>query len=249
MKLLQREIENNAAAFATAWPTQQAQAKAGLATEDPLFLTSYLRLASFQAWRSERLEATMPQGALEFFVEAHNDAVMSHLFSRQGIFRPALQSLRSCIENVYQALYYQDHPVELQLWVSGSHRIDRVQLEAYFELHPLIGGMDQSVTGLPALSKQYSMLNKAVHGSAKGFRMTTNATALQFFSNDPIRVKKWHSNETDVIQACNLLLLCMNREALTGTAFSNLRRTVSLAMSDAQRIAVKKHLKVVLPRP
>lgn len=249
MRILQKEIANNAAVFAQAWPVQQSQVTNALTSETEIFESSYARLASFQAWRSEMLESSMSGAAVEFFVEAHNDAIMSHLFSRQGMFRAALQSLRSCIENVYQSIYYSDHPVELQLWSAGSHRMDRVQLEAYLGIHPLIKGVDSVVTGLPLLSRQYSILNNAVHGSAKGFRMTAGSSSLQFFSDDPIRVRKWYSNETDIIQGGNLLLLCLHRDVLSGTALPNLRSTISLAMSDSQRKAVKKHLKIALPNP
>jgi hypothetical protein len=244
---LAEEVKANSLAFASAWPVQQNKTTIALNCEEATFLRSYQRLVSFQAWRSELLESIVTNEALEFFVEAHNDAVLSHILSRQGVFRPALQTLRSCIENVLQSIYYVEHPVELLLWAKGKHRLSRVELEAYLVQHPALDGLDPSVTGLQLLSRQYGILNQAVHASARGFRMTQGTGELSFFSENPVRVRQWESNQRDVVQGCNLLLMCLHRERLTGNALPNIRKAVSLAMNPPQRAAVKKHLRITLP--
>jgi hypothetical protein len=248
LKQLVNEVAANAAAFETAWPDQQATTTAALNSQSTLFAQSYERLVSFQAWRTELLEGGIGSAAsVAFFIEAHNDAVLSHILSRQGIFRPALQSLRSCIENVMQSIYYAEHPVELVLWESGKFRMDRIELTKYLEDHPVLEGIPEEARGLSLLSKQYKTLNHAVHGSARGFRMTQDSGSLHFFSSDTVRVKQWATNLAEVVQGCNLLLLSLHRERLGGNALPNLRKSVSLAMTVAQRSQVKKHLKITLP--
>ena len=61
------------------------------------------------------LEPRMTADSLAFFLEAQNDALVSHVFGNLGSWRSALKALRSCIENVAFCLYYKDHPVELHL--------------------------------------------------------------------------------------------------------------------------------------
>src|SRR5204862_7086402 len=132
------------------------------------FLSSYSRIASMNAWRSDMLETIVSASSLEFFAEALNDVLISHVFARFGSWRSALMSLRSCIENTCYCLYYKDHPVELRLWESGKHRPPFAEIHGYLASHPDIEPLGSSpVTGLANLKSEYGTLSRAVHASAK----------------------------------------------------------------------------------
>ena len=120
MSLLLKETETNFKNFDTAWRADMARVATELAKKDTIFLTSYRRIVSLQAWRTF-LELRISADSLAFFLEAQNDALTSHVFASLGSWRSALKALRSCIENVAFCLYYKDHPVEFRLW-TGSIR-------------------------------------------------------------------------------------------------------------------------------
>src|SRR5215213_4616852 len=122
MSLIRLEIEANFERFTQSWKSDLPRVMASLDTHSATFLESYSRLVSMNAWRSNILEDRISTGSLEFFAEALNDALVSHVFARIGSWRSALISLRSCIENTCYCLFYKDHPVELRLWEGGTHR-------------------------------------------------------------------------------------------------------------------------------
>lgn len=115
---LREEIEANYRRFESDWKQSLSNSIAitGELELDPTFLESYYRLTTLQAWRAGLLEALLPKESYYFYLEAQNDALVSHIQARSGSWRSALKSLRSVIENVLFALYYMDHPVELSLW-------------------------------------------------------------------------------------------------------------------------------------
>jgi hypothetical protein len=188
--------------------------------------------------------------ALGFFFEAQNDAIVSHVFARQGYWRSALKSLRSCIETVMQCLFYMDHPVELELWQAGDHRLGRAVLQQYLESHPRVRGVKpDKLTGLAILSKEYETLSRAVHASAKGFRMTADADAVQLCSDDRASLGKWLTRERSVLLGVNLLLVVMFRQELEAGRVPNLREVISLAIPQAYHAEVKSALRVTLTAP
>lgn len=210
-----------------------------------VFFESYRRVVSLQAWRSELLEAHLSEGVFEFFLEAQNDALTSHIVAQSGMWRGALQALRSCIENTLQAIYYKDHPIELRLW--HEQRLTFRQLEAYFVGHPDKPG-DSNVAAVGQLSAEYATLSRAVHASAQSFRMAAG-DHVRFFIADPASVGAWRTREVRTLSAINLVLLWVFREHLTGTQLPNLRRTIGHVLSPAQRAAVRKAHNITIPTP
>src|SRR5262249_46734910 len=123
MKELLRETEQNFETFSKSFVAKAEAAAQTLEAQRKKYLDSYRRIVTLNAWRTELLEKTISPESLAFFLESQNDALTSHVFSRFGSWRSALKSLRSCIENVLFCLFYKDHPIELQLWHKGRHRL------------------------------------------------------------------------------------------------------------------------------
>ena len=169
MQYLLPRIDKNAASFAGRFPVEIAEACAsGLGNSDG-FRASYRRVVSLQAWRDRYFDRCHSNAVSSMFLEAQNDALMSIVLAHMSVWRPALQSLRSCLENVLSTCYYGDHPIELALWEDGEHRITFSQLADYFARHPRITtqpGLPQVVTHIKS---EYAVLSKAVHASARSF--------------------------------------------------------------------------------
>jgi hypothetical protein len=243
---LTKEFRTNYAAFAARWKQTQTTVAASLLEYQPdPFFESYKRIVSLQAWRSELLEHELSGDALPFFLEAQNDALISHVLAHSGMWRPALQALRSCIENTLLALYYKDHPVELRLW--EQQRLAFAQLHAYFSNHPDKPSA-ATVTGLERIAAEYATLSRAVHASARSFRMAAGDN-VRLFVGDQASLGAWKTREVYTISSLNIVLLWMFRDHLTGTRVTNLRRVVAFTLSASQRAEVKQHLRIVLPAP
>ena len=71
---------------------------------------SYARIAAVNAVKVDIIDQYFSPEAAQFFFEAHNDAVLSHVNASIGCWRPALQALRSFMENTFSAIYYAEHP-------------------------------------------------------------------------------------------------------------------------------------------
>jgi hypothetical protein len=216
-----------------------------LSADRDRFLESYRHVASLQAWRATLLQELLSTETLAFFLEAQNDALLSHVMARMGIWRPALQSLRSCIENTLMTLYYMDHPVELMLWAEGRHRLGFAEVHTYLQRHPLLDSVAESLSGLPVLQAEYATLSRAVHGSAVSFRMA-DTNGPQLWSSDRAKLGSWQTRERQVIVAINLLLLSMFREKLQGTSRPALRDASGAIMSKTRRAQIKSALKISL---
>jgi hypothetical protein len=181
-----------------------------------------------------------------FFFEGQNDFLISHCLARCGSFRQALKALRSAIDNIYSALYYNDHPVELKKWELGRHKLGFTELQSYFESHPSVIGKNIALTGLDPIKAEYSTLSKAVHGSAKAFRMTQNLTEVRLWGDDMASVSKWATRERAVIVNLNLLLAHLFREKLQGAGYRNLREVVGLVIPKHQHAELKTSLGISL---
>lgn len=245
-KLLLGEIENNFEAFDAQWPTDLTNAITGLAPTKKYFAASFVRISTIQAWRTSVLTEIMDDDSLAFFFEAQNDLLVSHCLARCGSFRQALKALRSAIENVYFSLYYKDHLVELAKWNLGCHKLGFTDLHKYFEGHPSILGKNAKLTGLDVLKSEYATLSKAVHGSAKSFRMTKDLIDIRLWANDAPSVGKWAAREKSVITALNKLLLYTFAKELLGTKNRALRETVGLIMPESTRTSLKTELNINL---
>lgn len=210
------------------------------------FSDSYSRLVSLQAWRSELLCNIISNDAEEFFQEAHNDALMSHALARQGAWRVALMSLRSLIENTVFGLYYCEHPVELQQWLTGDHRLGFSETITYLLRHPKLRDVDPAITGIEVLKSEYATLSKAVHGSAKTFRMSREGIVSGLNLNSPADLGSWLAREKMTISSINLILVCFFAERISGAALPNLRKSISLAINSNKHASIKTALQVTL---
>ncbi|HET6844417.1 MAG TPA: hypothetical protein VFK06_22450 [Candidatus Angelobacter sp.] len=247
MSLLLNETEANFKAFDGDWRNDMAQVATELAKDSAVYLASYRRLASLQAWRAF-LETRMPEGSLAFFLEAQNDALTSHVFANLGSWRSALKALRSCIDNVLFCVYYKDHPVELELWHSGNHKPTFSELFTYLDNHPARIAA-ATLDACPTLRNEYATLSKAVHASAKSFRMTNNIKETLLWSAAPEQKGKWRCREQVVIASINLLLLALFRNELSGASAAGLRDAIGLALPPSMLPEVKTHMNVVVRKP
>lgn len=247
MTLLLNETEANFRAFDKDWRADMAAVSAVLAKETAIYLASYRRIASLQAWRSF-LEPRISVGSLAFFLEAQNDALTSHVFANLGSWRSSLKALRGCIDNILFCLYYKDHPIELRLWHEGKHRLTFAEHFTYLDNHPdrvLVSQID----AMPVLRAEYSTLSKAVHASAKSFRMTEDIKETLLWSDAKESRGKWQTREQVVISNINLCLLALFRHDLEGAASPALRDAIGLAVPVARLGDIKTHMKVVIRKP
>ena len=233
------EVDENRLSFANSWLAQLNSNVACLADNTKL-VESYRRITSLQALKSAVIEPHYAVDAAGFFAEAQNDALTSHVLASFGAWRPALQALRSCIENALSALYYNDHPIELRLWSSLSFRVGFSDLHSYFCKHPDVSDAGLELSGLDTLKAEYGTLSKAVHASAPSFRMTDPAAKLLLWSDDPARVNMWSTRERKVIEGVCLLTTVLNQARLAGAAQPNVRAALGFAISAARIVQLKR---------
>jgi hypothetical protein len=247
MSLLLNETEANFKAFNDDWRAEMTAVSSELAKGDAIYLASYRRIVSLQAWRSF-LETRISSGSLAFFLEAQNDALTSHVFANLGSWRSALKALRGCIDNVLFCIYYKDHPVELRLWHEGKHKLSFADHFAYLENHP-----DRiqapEVDAVPTLRAEYATLSMAVHASAKSFRMTKDVKETLLWS-DAIELRgMWQTREQIVLSNINLCLLAIYRHELEAAVSPLLRDAIGLSIPYSKFSAIKTHMKVIIPKP
>jgi len=241
------DIENSFPAFTKSWKDGLTSCTTVLDGQAPKFMESYRRLVTLNAWRETVVEQEMAEEAFLFFVEAQNDALVSHVFARMGAWRSALKSLRSCIENVMYGLYYRDHSIELRRWQSGDHRLPFKDLFEYFESHPDLEGAS-TCSGLAQIRQEYRTLSRAVHASARSFRMTKKGMPA-FWQPDAGSLGAWSVREREVLIGLNLLLLAFFRRRLQGSALSGLRQAIALLLPEDLCANVKAVLGVNLKKP
>jgi hypothetical protein len=245
VKILRKEVASNFERFSASWTAEMLRTQSELDKRRPIYSESYARLTSLQAWRTF-LQEKMDEDSLGFFLEAQNDALISHVLARLGSWRQALKSLRSCLENVLFCLYYKDHPIELELWHQGKHRMTFSGLCDYFDHHPKLLDLSPNNTGLPVLKTEYSTLSRAVHASAKGFRMTSEVGSTLLWSSKASSVGAWATRESTLLSALNLLLMSLFRTDLRGTYQQNLRKAISLTINSTKHPSLKKDLNITL---
>lgn len=218
-----------------------------LGSKSDKFKLSYRRLVSLNAWRSELIESTVRPDVEQFFREAHNDALMSHCLARQGAWRVALMSLRSCIENTLFGLYYIDHPIELRKWDVGQHKLGFTEAIDYLSKHPDFSSFEESDVGVDVLRQEYATLSKAVHGSAHSFRMTKSGEAVGLNVSSFPELGSWESREKKVLYGINLVLLVFFRPMLQGASNVPLRKAISLVINNVtKQAAIKAKFDVAL---
>ena len=245
MKYLIPEIDNNAASFADRLPTEITQAcAAGLADTDG-FRASYRRMVSLQAWRDRVFERDYSSSVSSLFLEAQNDGLLSIVLAHLAMWRPALQSLRSCLENVLNTCYYADHPIELMLWEEGKHRLSFSELVTYFARHPRTENQNGLLDAMVCIRSEYAVLSKAVHASARSFHMTKDGT-VRITQSDVVEYNRWSTRHRRALLWVNMLLLDLHSEILRGPQNIDLRKSISLAIPDKYHSDVRKETKVHL---
>ena len=245
MNYLLKDVDSNSDRFSQTLSDEISQAlAAGLANLEG-FRASYRRVVSLQAWRVRVFDSQASDGVKALFLEAQNDALLSVVLAHMAMWRPALQSLRSCIESVLNACYYADHPVELQLWEAGRHRNDFSELLGYFSKHPTF----LSLTGLPDvlahIQREYSTLSRAVHASSISFHMTVGGN-ITITNSDGIKYRQWNSRHSDTLLWINLMLIALYSEALEGSQNTDVRRSISLVVPLKYHEDIASNLRVHL---
>jgi hypothetical protein len=248
MSSLQDELDANFDNFHKDWTSQAVQNWAALR---PLavFRESYRRIALLNALKVDIVLPSFSAGSAAFFSEAHNDALVSHVSASFGAWRSSLKAMRSCIENTANAIYFKDHPVELEQWNRGEFRLGFTRLLSYLEAHPRLSSVDKAKTGLQYLEQEYATLSRAVHASAVGFRMTDSASDILLWNTDKARAGQWASRETKVIEGISLLFAFLFSDQLTGTQHSGVRTMLGFTISPAKRAVLKKELNISIPTP
>ena len=246
MKQFEDEVEENFVKFCKSCKDAASATANALSGRREKYLESYRRLVSLQAWRVELLERVLSPDSLAFFLEAQNDALTSHVLARAGVWRSALKALRSCIENVMFSMYYKDHPVELQLWHDGSHKLNYSELAAYFAAHPAFVGVPPQRSGLDRLTAEFSTLSRAVHGSAKSFRMSIEGIGVQLWSDEAAKLGAWATREQQVLTGVNRLLMTLYRDQLQGAQHPSVRKAISLVVPDDKQAEVKRDFGITL---
>jgi len=250
MRHLNLELKNNYFAFKRKLKNSYSEAFDALESDDKKFLTSYKRLASLEAWRAYLLEQELNTNILDFFIEAQNDALLSHTFARIGSWRAALKALRSTIENVLFCLYYKDHPVEYLMWEKGKNQLPIADYINYIDRHPKYDSITSKLTGVALLKKEYSTLSKAVHASSKNFRMTiTHDRFPSLMVPNAPKLNQWLSREKQVIQLINQLLMIMYVDHLQASKLRDLRKALSLVIPRHLHDEIKLGLGIRLYKP
>lgn len=246
MSLLTREIEANFATFTDQWKRELALVMGELAKGQAKFSSCYKKMVCLNAWR-EFLSAQVSAESAQFLIEAQNDALVSYVLASMGCWRSALNSLRGCIENVGFCLYYKDHPIELQLWLAGKHRIDFQGLLQYLARHPALEKCRTAKSGLDVLRSEYSTLSRAVHGS-QTFRMTGGGATTSLWSSDTRSLGRWITRQSRTMVGVNLLLLSMFRELVEGPRQPGLRAAVALAIPPTRYNSIRRDIHISLSR-
>ena len=246
MKYLLPEVDGNSERFSKDFPAEIAAACASGLGNTEGFRDSYRRVVSLQAWRVLFFEPRYPDTAVtSIFLEAQNDALLSVVLAHMAMGRPALQSLRSCVENVLSTCYYVDHPVEFRLWENGKHRVGFSALESYFSRHPEVTAHSGLPNILSELEREYATLSKAVHASARPFLMTREGS-ITITNNDKSRYNQWNTRHSRALQWLNFLLLVLNASAIKGAQRAELRKSISLAIPYRYHNDIVEHLGVHL---
>ncbi len=246
MSQLQNEIDANHAAFFKHWTAQAAKNWRVLGKSD-IYKSSYRRLCAVQALKTYLVTPHYSPGSAAFFFEAHNDTLVSHVSASIGAWRSALQALRSCEENTLNAIYYNDHPIEFELWQAGKFVIGFSDLLRYAEKHPRLARFGLQLTGLSTLHSEYAILSKAVHASAANFRMTDAVSNVLLWNADPIKLSMWATREKKVIESVSLLMVCLHSGLLQGTAHTPLRNVLNFSISSGSRKRLKQAAGVNIP--
>lgn len=240
------EIKTNYLAFSQA-VSNSIVANISTFKGDEKLAESYARIAAINALKVDVVEPHFPKGAAHFFFEAHNDALLSHVNASFGSWRPALQALRSFMENTMASVYYLDHPVEFEKWSNGDFQISPKEMREYIAEHPKLFKIVKELDLKAALDKEYGTLSKAVHSSSSLFRMTTADGKTNIANPSAADLGKWSARERTTIDICITALVGILSDFLDGAKMQNLRAALRIAIQSNSRAALKKHMDISIP--
>jgi len=248
MAKVSAEVAHNYGVFAVSFP-ERITANAVASRGKGHLVESYGRIATLNSLKIDLIIPNFSVGAAQFFFEAHNDALLSHVHASFGSWRAALQSLRSFMENIMSAIYYADHPIELEKWETGDFRLSPRELREYCASHPRIAAVNKSLNVKDALDAEYATLSKAVHASNTLFRMTTAAGDINIGSFSDAELGKWSTREKATISICTLIVVAVLHTQLDGAKRPQLRKALGLTLSAQARKAAKEALGVIIAAP
>lgn len=165
-----------------------------------------------------------------------------------GMWRPAMKSLRSVIENIVQFLFFMDHPVEYRLWDEGKYRPSFKDLFEYLISHPDVSQVPDSLRTPLILKSHYSHLSNIVHSSSREFRMTNEIEQSNLWKTNVDGVGKWASTQKNVMRDINLLLVSIFQSELKGASNKGLREALSLTIPASKDALIKSSLGIKLLR-
>lgn len=244
---LKTELEHNYLAFRDRLKLKILENYDKLSAHKEKFQENYIRLSSLEAWKAFIVEQYLPGESLEFFIETQNDVLLSHFLANIGSWRPALQSLRSSLDNILFFSYYKDHSIEYLLWVKGKHKIPISDYIAYLDKHPIFQSISVNLSALPLLKTEYSKLSSAVHSSSVSFRMTSAPeTYPALMVPEEAKLNQWCSRERNVLKIINLILLPLFKDFLSGTQLPDLRKAISFCISANMNNDIQNELGIRL---
>ena len=244
----QGEIRRNFVEFSQAWWAELESSKGVLNGAEQRYFESYRRLVSLNAWRVGLIEGQVSAASFSFFVEAQNDALLSHIQARSGGWRIGLQCLRSAIENLLAFLFYKDHPIELVQWGLGRHRQSARELLDYVDQLPNLDGVPADLKGTEILRKEYATLSMAVHASSVGFRMSASGQLPALCDPQLEKLGMWLARERKTLLGMNMLLLSIYRSELQGAAHRGLRGALGYVVPLGKHPKIRAELRVSLSR-
>ncbi|WP_298324909.1 hypothetical protein [Asticcacaulis sp.] len=243
--MIDDEIENNFRSFFERW-SSSLSGNSAKSVENPLMLQSYKRMLSVQVIRSTVVYKECSPECGEFFLEAQNDILVSHISAAQGSWRAALQAMRSFLENSLCVLYYMDHKVELRQWQVGQFKIGFSDLCKYILLHPDYEPYERKFSCVSNLAKEYATLSKAVHGSSKNFRMAREAEQLAIFPSDKSSLSQWSTRERAVIGNVVLVYLVFFKNYFQGASNISSRSVMGYCFEKRKKEEIRKELSINL---
>lgn len=240
---LEKEIIRNCAAYHDAL-SKELLAVFNKNITDKRVTDGYKRLTAFTAM-SVGISGNCSENSFRFFIEAQNDILSAHFLSLTGSFRIALVALRNAIEIILHFIYYKDHPIELIMWETGTHRLKFSQLFEYAEKHPNTS-YDVYRIHISALKDEYATLSMAVHGSSSLFRMTGSVDYPNIICTDGPKLGMWHTRSSRVCTSLITILISHFQSAFKGAALPHQREVIAAALPAKLKSAVGAELTITL---
>jgi hypothetical protein len=226
---------------------EQASASASIRANARI-TAHYAHATAFESWRRNILDPELGVG-LPFWIEAQNDFLLSLIHGGKGVWRSALQALRSFVENAVSSVYFSEHPVEARRFTAGDFRLSWTGSKEYLRSYP--GNKDTEFRRklVDSLAYEYSELSAAVHGSAESFRMTAGQQYPKLCDSTPALLGAWQTRVGKSARAVHLLLLQHFAAQLTGARLPLLRADIAKVLGTSDRATVKRELGIVLTPP